>query len=57
LGASGVCKTLTLRSLNGLPKLDSGSAIFKNELGDLVNIFILSNKKPRKVSQKTGVIF
>lgn len=57
LGASGAGKTLTLRSLNGLLKLDSGSVIFKNELGDKVNICLLSNKKLRKVRQKIGVIF
>ncbi len=57
LGASGAGKTLTLRSLNGLIKLDSGSVIFKNELGEKVNICLLSNKKLRKVRQKIGVIF
>jgi phosphonate transport system ATP-binding protein len=57
LGASGAGKTLTLRSLNGLLKLDSGSVIFKNELGEKVNICLLSNKKLRKVRQKIGVIF
>ena len=57
LGASGAGKTLTLRSLNGLLKPDSGSVIFKNELGEKVNICTLSNKKLRKVRQKIGVIF
>jgi phosphonate transport system ATP-binding protein len=57
LGASGAGKTLTLRSLNGLLKPDSGSVIFKNELGKKVNICTLSNKKLRKVRQKIGVIF
>jgi len=57
LGASGAGKTLTLSSLNGLLKPDSGSVIFKNELGEKVNICTLSNKKLRKVRQKIGVIF
>jgi len=57
LGASGAGKTLTLRSLNGLLKPDSGAVIFKNELGEKVNICTLSNKKLRKVRQKIGVIF
>lgn len=57
LGASGAGKTLTLRSLNGLLKPDSGSVIFKNVLGEKVNICTLSNKKLRKVRQKIGVIF
>jgi len=57
LGASGAGKTLTLRSLNGLLKPDSGSVVFKNEIGEKVNICTLSNKKLRKVRQKIGVIF
>jgi len=57
LGASGAGKTLTLRSLNGLLKPDSGSVIFKNELGEKINICSLSNKKLRKIRRKIGVIF
>jgi phosphonate transport system ATP-binding protein len=57
LGASGAGKTLTLRTLNGLLKPDSGSVFIHTKAGGKIDICTIKHRQLRKVRQKIGVIF
>jgi phosphonate transport system ATP-binding protein len=57
LGASGAGKTLTLRSLNGLLRPDSGSILVEDEDGQRWDICRVSPRKLRHLRRRIGIVF
>ena len=57
LGASGAGKTLTLRSLNGLLKPDSGAVLVEDEWRQMRDICKVGKKELRRLRQKIGLVF